>query len=158
MYESDSPRTIRPFVQKATIVAETVQPAGKAEFARIIVLLFTSVRNCHSAYLRWKSAPTGENLQIWRQAVAALDSVLTTLSLSLHILAPDVFENVAYYMDLESTAYRRVDTSLGQLTHLGGYYYDDVHEGTDFTDILSGLSEFIRSNFTMEEIFEASTR
>jgi len=118
-----------------------------------VVLLFTAVRTCHEAYLRYSNEQSDENEEAWRTSVETLGSAAKALDITLHILAPDVYSSVTTYVGLERLGVPREARSEG-VKFLDKFVWSgDPSEG-DFQVVISRLGEFIRDNFTMEEIFE----
>jgi hypothetical protein len=75
----------------------------------------------------------------------------------LHILAPDVWASVKTYLDREAFGYsRRIEGMKFLDTFVDADFGEKPQEG-DFEVLTSRLGEFIRGNFTMEEIFEFSS-
>lgn len=161
----ESPASFNEFMQKADVALKQASPPSRAEFVRFMVLLFTAMRTCHVAFHRRQVAKTsnghedtysdaGRSLdETWFQAVNALKSVIQTLGLTLHILAPEIFREVAYYAHVESQA-AFGDSSLRYLMQID--YYNPPSDA-EFNHILDRLGQFIRDNFSAEEIFQAST-
>lgn len=144
---------IASYVQKVDAASKQARPADRREIARLVVLLFTAVKTCQEAFLRDKNESSKDNHDAWRVSVRMLLSVIESLDMTLHILAPDVYASVMMYARSELESDESGGSGETASLFINFIWGEDAAEG-DFEVVISRLGEFIRDNFTMEEIFE----
>jgi hypothetical protein len=166
MSEDGGPVPIWPFIQKLDAASEQVAPADRAELVRLVVLLFTAVRATQHAYVRDRDRNTAETYESFRASVNTLRSAIDSLGATLHIFAPSVFASVTkYYTAEREKASEFSDEDLESLNELKYSLYDSFRVGyndpsvrqEDFDVVIDQLGKFIRENFSMEEVFRASS-
>jgi hypothetical protein len=157
MAEQQSSVPTKLLMQKVGVAVTQAAPPNRAELVRLIVLLFTAMRTCHEAYLR-KNAADGDALgmawETWRGSVQVLIGMVDKLGTTLHIMAPDVFQDITIYANVEVLEAFGDDSLkyLAEISYAGSSYHEP-----EFRDVLDSLGEFIRENFSMEEVFQATT-
>jgi hypothetical protein len=141
----------------------------RTRLARDIYVLHASLVNCHHAYERYQNEHEVRSLRAWATALDSFVKTLANLQTTLQIFAPDVVEHLKGYGTHEYQLYaalsdpaasanaaamelallvgdrKRADTSSGSET----ITIDD----RDFTNAVSRLGEFIRTTFTIDEIY-----
>jgi hypothetical protein len=163
MNEDSSPASLEPFIKILDAASRQAPLADRAEFVRLVVMLFTAVRACHQAYLRYKEQYTGETYESWAASIVTLRSAIESLAATLHVFAPNVFTSVAEYGDSEEFGpYRPKTIGSEFLMSLPDrvYHSDYIARmgGTvGFDVVIDQLGKFIRENFSMEEVFRASS-
>jgi hypothetical protein len=166
MSGGSSPASLEPFIQKLSTASEQAPPADRSELVRLVVLLFTAVRTCQQAYLRYREQHTNETYASWHASISTLHTAIESLAATLHIFAPDVFVSVTEYYDIEAIAADRYwDKGLEYMNNLPQRAYDfesNTNRGRapkaiGFDVVIGQLGRFIRENFSMEEVFRASS-
>lgn len=140
----------------ATLDKATKETSGsaRAELIRGVVRLDSSLRSCHAAYLRHEREPTDENVRDWASAIDALALALAAMRTTLQPFDPKLFESLAHYTDSEIRM--AAVTSPRYLVDYHQHLFEDLDLSSarsDFRTAIELLGSFIRSHFTMEEIF-----
>jgi hypothetical protein len=122
--------------------------------------------NCHNAYRRYRAEPEIRSLRAWSSALDCFVKTLANLQYTLQIFAPDLVEQLKGYGTHEYELYaaavdpaalaKAASEELALLVGEKGraVTFDD----RDFTNAVSRLGEFIRSTFTIDEIYGGQAR
>jgi len=152
----------------------------KRKAAKSIVNLYLSMLNCHQAYLHFKKDENDQEAAYeWSSAVKNLASNVYQLRNALHIHDPKLFSLVAAYVSQENRAVDEYEKSRESSSHqpkptFSNLWWREDHnvialerftresldekEGVssgDFQKAIKRLREFIRSNFSFDEIVDA---
>jgi hypothetical protein len=162
MTQQEAPRAgWENFFQALGAASKEAKPDTRARLVRDVVRLYTTLRTCQESYLRYRSHPDDENRNEWGEAIDALMITVRALQPTLHLFDPRLFESVSMYLDSEARVYGPRNNTGYLVEH--GLYVLETFEGErtqapgDFSTVIDRLGNFIKSHFTMEEIFDASS-
>jgi hypothetical protein len=134
-------------------------PPTNSDMARSFVDLHTAIRECHQAYLQAKATDDWEARHAWARSIVRLGNAMAPLAVTLDIWDAGVLAHLNSYIDHESDSVGQVAFAIDE--PLPGTWGGDIADSSlesDFDLAIESLGDFIRNNFTMDQIFTAASR
>jgi hypothetical protein len=134
-------------------------PRTNSDLARSFANLHAALRECHEAYLRAMTTDNWYSHHAWGESINRLGHAMAPLAVTLDIWDAEALSHLTSYFDAELDSVGQVAFAIGEPLPRSwrGTISDPLLEA-DFELAIESLGDFIRNNFTMDQIFTAASQ
>ena len=133
----------------------------RRQLAQCVYMLYLSLEHCNNSYQIYKKTPTIDNYGNWFGAIQELINTFDSIKPLLSIYDEAVLISLQSWINPHFAAYRMVNSEGTRILSDGKYLASlniVIKFDESFENAVQALKNFIKNNFSMEEIFSSKIK